>query len=118
MILGSSATVTSYFFGRIIMQLFQETPYQSFCDRAIGLTAKIRYRPTPTNQLGDALVFNPQEKITQVITIYLADWAAEKELTSNDFVRIIDYLPHQKAFLVIKAGGLDELTWQNLSSSK
>ena len=118
MVLGSFATITSYFFGKIIMQMFQETPYQPFCDRAIGLKAKIRYRPTQSDRLGDALIFDPQEKITQIVTIYLADWAKEIELKTNDDVRIIDYLPHQKAFLVIKSGGLDELTWQNLSFSE
>lgn len=115
MILGSFATVTSYLFGKVIMQMFQETPYQLFCDRAIGLTAKIRYIPLQNSRPGDALIFDRQEKITQIITIYLADWATEKKLNINDSVRIIDYLPQQKAFLVVKAGGVDELTWQNPS---
>lgn len=107
------ATLISYYFGKMTMQVFVETPYQSFCDRAIGLTAQIRYQPLPIGQAGDALVFDPQEKITQIVTIYLANWATEKQLKTNDYVRIIDYLPHKKAFLVIKANGVDELTWHN-----
>lgn len=113
LILGILATITSYYFGKITMQMFKEKPYQAFCDRAIGLTANIRFQPLQIGQLGDALIFDDQEKITRIITIYLADWAAE-ELKINDLVRIIDYLPHQKAFLVIKVGGIDEFTWQNL----
>lgn len=115
LILGSFATVTSYFFGKIIMQLFQETPYQSFCDRAIGLVAEVRYVPSQQDRPGDALIYDHQEKITQIITIYLADWATENQLNINDSVRIVDYLNQQKAFLVVKAGGVDELTWQNSS---
>lgn len=115
-ILGISATITSYYFGRIIMQMFQETPYQEFSDRAIGLTATIRYPPQLllTGKSGDALVFDRQERITQVITVYIADWAKETQLYKNDSVWIIDYLPKQKAFLAIKTGGVDEFTWQNL----
>jgi len=115
MVLAIFATVSSYFFGKIIMQLFQETPYQLFCDRAIGLVAKVRYVPIQNDRSGDALIHDHQEKITQIITIYLADWATENQLNINDSVKIIDYLPPQKAFLVVKAGGVDELTWQNSS---
>lgn len=114
-ILGIFATIISYYFGKIIMQMFVETPYKPFCDRAIGLTAQIRYKPLPSERPGDALICDRQEKITQIVTIYLADWAQEKDLKINDSVRIIDYLPHKKAFLVVKAGGVDELTWQNSS---
>ena len=114
--LGISATITSYCFGKIVMQMFQETPYRKLSDRAIGLTAKIRYPPQPFSKgkSGDALVFDSQEKMTQIITVYLADWAKETQLYKNDSVWIIDYLPKQKAFLVIKTGGTDEYTWQNL----
>ena len=114
-ILGILATLTSYYFGKTLMQMFQETPYQIFSDRAISLTATIRYKPLTIGKPGDALVFDSQEKITQIVTIYLADWAEEKELKQNDSVRIIDYLPDKNAFLVIKTGGVDELTWQNSS---
>jgi hypothetical protein len=116
LMLGISATVTSYYFGKILMQMFQETPHTSFSDRALGLTAKIRYSPQllPSVKTGDALVFDQQEKITQIVTVYIADWAEEKELGKNDSVRIIDYLPDQNAFVVIKTGGVDEVTWQNL----
>ncbi len=116
LMLGICATVTSYYFGKIIMQMFQETPYIAFSDRALGLTAKIRYVPQPLKigKSGDALVFDRQEKITQIITVYVADWAEENELIKNDSVRIIDYLPDKNAFLIIKAGGVDEFTWQNL----
>ncbi len=113
--LGIFATLTSYYFGKMLMQMFQETPYRSFSDRAIGLTAKIRYKPLTISKPGDALVFDSQEKITQIVTIYLADWAEEKELKQNDSVRLIDYLPDKNAFLVIKTGGVDEFTWQNSS---
>ena len=112
------ATITSYYFGKIIMQMFVETPYKPFCDRAIGLTAKIRYVPLSTGKPGDAFIRDRQEQITQIVTIYLADWAEEKDLTTNDSVRIIEYLPQQKAFLVIKAGGVDDLNWQNSSFPK
>lgn len=112
-LLGIFATITSYYFGKIVMQMFIETPYKPFCDRAIGLTGKIRYVPIPNSQPGDALIFDSQEKITQIFTIYLADWAKEKDLKTNDSVRIIEYLPQQKAFLVVKADGVDDLTWQN-----
>jgi hypothetical protein len=116
LMLGIWATITSYYFGKIIMQMFQETPYISFSDRALGLTATIRYAPklSPTVKPGDALVCDRQEKITQIVTVYLADWAKEKELKKNDTVWIIDYLPEKKAFLVIKAGGIDEFNWQDL----
>ena len=113
LILGIFATIISYYFGKIIMQMFIETPYRLFCDRAIGLSAKIRYAPLQTGKSGDALVFDRQEKITRIVTVYLADWAQEQDLAKNDLVRIIDYLPHHKAFLVIKTNGIDELTWQN-----
>jgi len=115
LIIGMCATITSYYFGKTILNLFQETPYKSFGDRAIGLTATIRYAPRllPTVKPGDALIRDRQEKITQIVTIYLANWATETELQINDPVLIIDYLPHKKAFLVIKAGGIDELHWQN-----
>ncbi len=113
-ILSILATITSYYFGKILMQMFQETPYKIFSDRAIGLTAKIRYKPLAIGKPGDALVFDRQEKITQIVTIYLADWAEEKKLNPNDSVRIIDYLPDKNAFLVIKTGGVDEFTWQHL----
>ena len=115
-ILGSSATISSYYFGKTIMQMFFETPYQNFSDRAIGLTATIRYAPQLlcVGKPGDALVFDRQEKITQIVTVYLADWAEEKPLKKNDSVWIIDYLPDKKAFLVIKTGGIDEFNWQNL----
>jgi hypothetical protein len=98
------------------MQMFQETPYTSFSDRAIGLTATIRYPPQllPSVKSGDALIFDRQEKITQIVTVYIADWAKEKELKKNDTVWIIDYLPKKKAFLVIKTGGIDEFNWQSL----
>ena len=109
------ATITSYYFGKITMQIFTETPYQPFCDRAIGLTAQVRYIPLPNDRPGDALICDRQEKITQIVTIYLADWAQEKKLENNDSVRIIDYLPHKKAFLVVKAGGVDELNWHSSS---
>ena len=108
------ATITSYYFGKIVMQMFVETPYQPMRDRAIGLTAKIRYKPLQVNQPGDALICDRQSKITQIVTIYLADWAKE-DLKTNDSVRIIDYLPHKKAFLVVKADGVDDLNWQNSS---
>jgi hypothetical protein len=116
LMLGISATVTSYYFGKIIMQMFQETPYTSFSDRALGLTAKIRYPPQllPIVKPGDALVFDRQEKITQIVTVYIADWAEEKELGKNDSVWIIDYLPDKNAFVVIKTGGVDRFSWQNL----
>ncbi len=113
LILGIFATIISYSFGKTTMQVFIETPYKPFCDRAIGLTAKIRYVPLQTDKPGDAFIFDSQEKITQIVTVYLADWAEEKKLQTNDYVRIIDYLPQQKAFLVVKADGVDELTWQN-----
>lgn len=73
--IGIWATITSYYFGKIIMQMFQETPYTSFSDRALGLRAKIRYPPPllPIVKPGDALVFDRQEKITQIITVYIAD---------------------------------------------
>ncbi len=112
-ILGILATIISYYFGNIAMQVFVETPYKPFCNRAIGLTAKIRYSPLQIDRAGDAFICDPQEKITKIVTIYLADWAEEKELKTNDSVRIIDYLPHKKAFLVVKTDGVDELTWQN-----
>ncbi|HHP7229947.1 MAG TPA: hypothetical protein ACFCUY_03695 [Xenococcaceae cyanobacterium] len=116
LMLGIAATITSYCFGKIMMQLFQETPYRAFSDRAVGLTATVRYTPKllDTAKPGDALVFDRQEKITQIVTIYLADWAEEKELKTNDLVWIIDYLVDKNAFLVIKTGGVDEFTWQNL----
>ena len=114
-LLGIFATITSYYFGKMTMQMFAETPYKPFCDRAIGLTATIRYKPLQIDQLGDALICDRQEKITQIVTIYLADWAQEKDLKINDSVRIIEYLPQQKAFLVIKADGVDDLTWQSAS---
>lgn len=115
-ILGIGATLTSYYFGKMVMQMFQETPYQGFSDRAIGLTATICYQPQllSTGKSGDALVFDSQEKITQIVTVYLADWVEEKKLNKNDSVWIIDYLPDKKAFLVIKAGGVDEFARQNL----
>lgn len=115
-IIAVFAVIISYFFGKIMMQMFLETPYKSFCDRAIGLTAKIRYPPQiiPTKKSGDALVLDRQEKITQIITVYLVHWAEEKILNKNDTVWIIDYLPQEKAYLVIKAGGQDELAWQSL----
>ena len=115
LILGICSTITSYYFGRIILNLFYEVPYKSFCDRAIGLTATVRYVPRllPTAKPGDALIRDRQEKITQLVTIYLADWATETDLQVNDSVLIVDYLPNRKAFLVIKAGGIDELHWQN-----
>ncbi len=120
LMIGICATVTSYYFGKILMQMFQETPYTSFSDRAIGLTATIRYSPQllPIVKPGDALVFDRQEKITQIITVYIADWAKEKELVKNDSVWIIDYLPDKNAFVVIKTGGVDEYSWQNLLFSK
>jgi hypothetical protein len=116
LLLGILAIIISYYFGKIIMQMFLETPYQAFSDRAIGLTATIRYAPQllPKPKSGDALVRDRQEKITQIVTVYLADWAREKELKKNDTVWIIDYLPEKKAFLVIKTGGIDEFNWQNL----
>ena len=113
LIMSIFATITSYCFGKIIMQMFVETPYKSFYDRALGLTAKVRYIPLQNDKPGDALIFDYQEKITQIVTIYLADWGEEKDIKTNDYVRIIEYLPQKKAFLVIKAGGVDELTWQN-----
>jgi hypothetical protein len=115
LLLGILAIIISYYFGKIIMQMFLETPYQAFSDRAIGLTATIRYAPQllPKPKSGDALVRDRQEKITQIVTVYLADWAREKELKKNDTVWIIDYLPEKKAFLVIKTGGIDEFNWQN-----
>ena len=114
LIIGICATTTSYYFGKVILKLFYETPYKSFSDRAIGLTAIVRYAPRllPTAKPGDALIRDRQEKITQIVTIYLADWATETELQINDSVLMIDYLPNKKAFLVIKAGGIDELHWQ------
>ena len=111
-LLGIFATITSYYFGKMTMQMFIETPYRPFCDRAIGLTAKIRYIPIQSDRAGDALIRDRTEKITRIITIYLADWAQERKLKINDSVRIIDYLPQKKAFLVVKASGVDELTWQ------
>ncbi|MEM8721647.1 MAG: hypothetical protein AAGE84_20520 [Cyanobacteria bacterium P01_G01_bin.39] len=42
LISGILATITSYYFGKITMQMFKEKPYQAFSDRALGLTAKIR----------------------------------------------------------------------------
>ncbi|MEM7595308.1 MAG: hypothetical protein AAF383_28070 [Cyanobacteria bacterium P01_A01_bin.83] len=113
LILGILAIITSYYFGKIMMQVFKEKPYQAFSDRALGLTAKIRFQPLQIEQSGDALIFDNQEKVTRIITIYLANWATE-ELKVNDLVRIIDYLDHKKAFVVIKTGGVDEFTWQNL----
>jgi len=82
------------------LNLFYETPYKSFRDRAIGLTATIRYAPRlfPTIKPGDALIRDRQEKITQIVTIYLADWATEVELQVNDLVLMIDYLPIKKRF--------------------
>jgi hypothetical protein len=120
LILGISAIIISYYFGKIIMQMFQETPHTSFSDRALGLTATVRYAPQllPSIKPGDALVFDQQEKITQIVTVYLADWVEEKELQKNDTVWIVDYLPEKNAFLVIKTGGTDELNWQNLQFSK
>lgn len=116
--LGISAILTSYCLGKMIMHMFQETPLIPFSDRAVGLTATIRYQPESLQigRSGDALVFDRQEKITQIVTVYLADWAEEKDLKKNESVRIIDYLPHKKAFLVIKTGGVDEFSWQNLLS--
>ncbi|GAB4535763.1 MAG: hypothetical protein Tsb0014_23020 [Pleurocapsa sp.] len=123
LMLGITATATSYYFGNIIMEMFRETPYQKFCDRdvgansrAIGLTATIRYPPQllPTAKPGDALVWDSQEKITQIVTIYLPHWAEEKQLRPHDTVWIIDHIPQQNAYLVIKTGGRDELNWQNL----
>ncbi|MEL6930069.1 MAG: hypothetical protein AAFO95_15720 [Cyanobacteria bacterium J06600_6] len=110
--LGIFATITSYYFGKVTMEMFVETPYQPFYERAIGLIAKIRYVPLPNDRPGDALICDRQEKTTQIVTIYLADWVQEKELKINDSVLIIDYLTLKKAFVVIKAGGVDELTWQ------
>lgn len=115
LILSIFSTIISYYFGKMTMQMFIETPYKPFYERAIGLTAKIRYKPLQNNLPGDALIYDRQEKITQIVSIYLADWAEEKELKVHDSVRIIDYLPQKKAFLVVKVGGVDELTWQNSS---
>ena len=56
LILGILATIISYYFGKITMQIFVETPYKPFCDRAIGLTAKIRYIPLQIDKPGDALI--------------------------------------------------------------
>ena len=97
--------------------MFVETPYQPFCDRALGSIAKIRY-PPQSDRPGDALICDRQEKITQIVTICLADWAKERELRTNDAVRIIDYLPHKKTFLIVKADSVDDLTWQNSSFSR
>ena len=113
LISGILATITSYYFDKITMQMFKESPYQLFCDRTLGLTAKVRFQPLQINQPGDALRFDNQEKITCIITIYLANWAVE-ELKINGLVYITDDLLHKKAFIVIKTGGVDEFIWQNL----
>lgn len=115
LILSIFSTIISYYFGKMTMQMLIETPYKPFYERAIGLTAEIRYKPLQNNLPGDALICDRQEKITQIVSIYLADWAEEKELKVHDSVRIIDYLPQKKAFLVVKVGSVDELTWQNSS---
>ncbi len=115
LILCAFATLTSYYLGKILMGMFQETPHIPLCDRPIGLTATIRYQPKSLkiNRPGDALVYDRQEKITQIVTVYLPDWAVEKNLKKDDLVRLIDYLPNKNAFLVVKAGGVDEFYWQN-----